>query len=126
MQPQPLIVVKNIALSRDWYTVTLGLRSGHGGDEYEQLMFDGRMVLQLHLENAHEHELLGVQQRQGRHGVALWFLTDDFDHRLTQIVESGAIIADGPLYNSNANHREVWLIDPDGYLVVVAGAPQAQ
>jgi hypothetical protein len=24
--------------------------------------------------------------------------------------------------NSNANHREVWLRDPDGYVVVIASA----
>jgi hypothetical protein len=32
-------------------------------------------------------------------------------------------ILDGPMVNANANHREGWLPDPDGYVVVLASAP---
>ena len=121
MQPQPLIVVKNVATSREWYIAALGLASGHGGDEYERLMYDGKIVLQLHVEDEHDHKLLGVQEASAQHGIALWFHTEEFDHYLEKIQIRGAIIADGPLYNANAKHREVWLLDPDGYLVVVVG-----
>jgi hypothetical protein len=31
------------------------------------------------------------------------------------------IVVDGPLFNRNAGHREIWLQDPNGYKVVVAG-----
>jgi len=31
-------------------------------------------------------------------------------------------ILEGPRVNPNANHREVWLRDPEGYVVVLAGA----
>jgi hypothetical protein len=30
---------------------------------------------------------------------------------------------EGPMVNPNANHREVWFRDPDGYVVVLASAP---
>jgi hypothetical protein len=33
----------------------------------------------------------------------------------------GASVLEGPQVNPNARHREVWLRDPDGYVVVVAG-----
>jgi hypothetical protein len=38
---------------------------------------------------------------------------------LDQIPKSRAI--DGPKVNKNASHREVWLLDLDGYRFVVAG-----
>ncbi len=59
MLAQPLVAVANVEDSSAWYQRTLGLTSGHGGPEYEQLMFDGRMVLQLHQWDAHEHPFLG-------------------------------------------------------------------
>lgn len=34
---------------------------------------------------------------------------------------SGAVLLEELKVNTNANHREFWLRDPDGYVVVVAG-----
>ena len=31
-------------------------------------------------------------------------------------------VLEGPHLNPNANHRELWLRDPDGYVVVLASA----
>jgi hypothetical protein len=30
-------------------------------------------------------------------------------------------VLDGPLFNPNARHRELWLRGPEGYVVVVSG-----
>ena len=48
MHPQPLICVQDVPASSRWYQALLGCQSGHGGPEYEQLIGDGRMVMQLH------------------------------------------------------------------------------
>ena len=48
MHPQPLIAVEDVEKTSLWYQTMLGLSSGHGGKEYEQLMFNQHMVLQLH------------------------------------------------------------------------------
>lgn len=38
----------------------LGATSGHGGDEYERLLVDGELVMQLHrLEVGHHHGTIG-------------------------------------------------------------------
>jgi len=39
------------------------------------------------------------------------------------VADLGAEVLEGPLVNVNAQHREVWIRDPDGYTVVVAGPP---
>lgn len=123
MNPQPLIAVRHVEASSRWYQRVLGFQSGHGGPEYEQLMSDGRMVMQLHLWDAHEHPHFGdpASPPYGN-GVVLWFQTSRFDEALQRIQVHGAQILEGPRHNPNANHREIWLRDPDGYVVVVAGA----
>jgi len=122
MQPQPLIAVRDIESSSLWYQAVLGYQSGHGGPHYEQLLYEGRMVMQLHHWDAHSHPHLGNHDIQPHgNGVVLWFQTDTFDNALHRIQAHGAKILEGPQVNPNANHREIWLQDPDGYVVVVAG-----
>jgi catechol 2,3-dioxygenase-like lactoylglutathione lyase family enzyme len=122
MNPQPLIAVHDVQATSAWYQAVLGLQSGHGGAEYEQLMSAGRMVLQVHQWEAHEHPHLGDPQRKPYgNGVVLWFQTDEFDQALKRIEVNRATVLEGPMVNPNANHREVWLRDPNGYVVVVAG-----
>lgn len=123
MQPQPLITVHDVPSSRNWYENILGLHSGHGGDEYERMMCGDCIVLQLHRWDAHEHLHLGNPSVPIGNGAVLWFQTERFDEIVAKVQTGHAKILDGPKVNLNANHREIWLSDPDGYTVVVAGAP---
>src|SRR6187549_1616556 len=54
MRPQPLIAVTDVEASSRWYQRLLGCRSAHGGREYERLVSNGHLVLQLHSFNV-EH-----------------------------------------------------------------------
>ncbi len=123
MNPQPLIATDDVPATRNWYQAILGLDGGHGGEDYEQLMFDGRMVMQIHRWEAHEHPYIGNPSLASRgNGVLLWFQTDDFDGVCKRVEAQKAKVLEGPKVNPNANHRELWLGDPNGYVVVVAGA----
>jgi catechol 2,3-dioxygenase-like lactoylglutathione lyase family enzyme len=122
MQAQPLIVVQDVEASSRWYQAVLGAESGHGGPEYERIVCDGRLVLQLHDWDAHEHPHLGNRDlKPYGNGVVLWFQTDEFDQAVARIRKLGAEVLEEPKINPNARHREIWLRDPDGYVVVVAG-----
>ena len=123
MKPQPLIAVHDVSSSRKWYKNVLGLSSGHGGDEYERMMHGDLMVLQLHKWDTHEHSNLGNPSIPVGNGTILWFQTDQFDEIVAKAQTQSATILEGPQINVNANHREIWLSDPDGYTVVVAGMP---
>jgi hypothetical protein len=52
--------------------------------------------------------------------VLLWFQVGDFDSAVEQARGLGAEIIDGPLVNPAPQHREIWLRDSDGYVVVLA------
>lgn len=122
MQAQPLIAVRDVQESSRWYQAVLGCESGHGGPEYEQIVCKGRMVLQLHHWDAHEHPHMGNQNSKPYgNGVVLWFQTNEFDGEIERANGLNAEILEEPKMNPNANHREFWLRDLDGYVVVIAG-----
>ena len=119
-----MITCTSVAGSSEWYQRVLGLESAHGGDEYEMLTSDGAMVLQLHELDAHEHPaLLRDGQPLGGNGVALWFDTATFDADVERIRATVAEVVEDAHVNPLAQHREIWLRDPDGYIVVLS-SPQ--
>lgn len=121
IRPQPMIAVADVEASGCWYQTILGAASGHGGSEYERLLVDGELILQLHQrETAHHHGTIGDPGQPTGNGMALWFQADEFDAIVGRVRAAGAeIVADVHL-NPNAGHREMWIRDPDAYLVVFA------
>jgi catechol 2,3-dioxygenase-like lactoylglutathione lyase family enzyme len=128
VRPQPLLAVTDVEASSRWYQRLLACQSAHGGAEYERLVHDGRLVLQLHS--------FGVEHHHGRigdpdlkpygNGVLLWFETDDFDAAVERGADLEAEVVMAPHRNpppgepGGPAHRECWLRDPDGYMVVLA------
>ena len=121
VRPQPMISVADVERAGRWYQDVLGATSGHGGPEYEQLLVDGTMVMQLHrLEVGHHHRALADPSMPLGNGVALWFEAPAFDAAVERIRRTDAHVVTDVHVNPNAGHREIWLRDLDGYLVVIA------
>jgi catechol 2,3-dioxygenase-like lactoylglutathione lyase family enzyme len=122
MKAQPLIAVRDVERSSRWYQQLLGCQSGHGGNEYEQIVKDGEIILQLHAWDVHGHpNLCNISAAPHGFGVLLWFQLSAFDAAVEQARALGAAILEGPYVNTRANHRECWIRDPDDYVVVLAG-----
>jgi catechol 2,3-dioxygenase-like lactoylglutathione lyase family enzyme len=118
-----MLQVQDVEASSRWYQSVLGLRSGHGGPDYEMLFDGDDFVLQLHPLDAHEHGIVqaGTDGSRGA-GVSLWFEAIDrpaFAALVEQARASGATIVEEPHWNPLAHHHEATLRDPDGYVVVV-------
>ena len=128
VQPQPLIAVRDVEASSRWYQDLLGLQSDHGGPDYERVLADGVLVLQLHnLQTGHHHGPIGDPTKEVGNGVLLWFgEVADFDDVVARAEQLKAPIALPPHRNppegggNGPGHREIWITDPDGYTVVVA------
>lgn len=127
VRPQPLIAVHDVEASSRWYQRLLGCESAHGGPEYERLVARGQLVLQLHhWKVEHHHGPIGdPDTKPYGNGLLLWFETDEFDAAVARATELKAEIVLAPHRNppsgdGGPNHRECWLRDPDGYLVVLA------
>jgi len=129
-QSQTMIMVRDVEASSRWYQTVLGLRSDHGGAEYERLTAGGVLVLQLHRHDVdHHHGPIGDVEAPVGNGVLLWFgEVDDFDGVVARVAELGSTVTRAPHRNppegegNGPGHCEIWVLDPDGYTVVVASA----
>jgi len=120
--PQPLIAVRDIQASSRFYAQILGAESAHGGDEYEQLASGGELILQLHRIDVEDHHgPLAASDVPLGNGALLWFEVSDFDGAVQRARDIDAPVERDVHVNPNAKQRELWLRDPDGYVVVVAG-----
>ena len=80
------------------------------------------VLLQLHhLEVEHHHGRLAGHDLPLGNGVLVWFEVADFDAAVAQVRAIGAPVVRDVHVNPNAQQQELWLRDPDGYLVVLAG-----
>jgi predicted enzyme related to lactoylglutathione lyase len=127
-RPQTMLMVRDVEASSRWYQQLLGLVSDHGGPEYERLLSDGELVLQLHHEGTeHHHGPIGDREQPRGNGVLVWFgEVSDFDGVLQRAERLDAPVVKAPHRNppegtgNGPGHREVWLRDPDGYTVAIA------
>ena len=120
--PQPLIVVHDVPGSSRFYAQILDAESAHGGEEYEQIVSGGELILQLHHIDVEDHHgpLASGDVPLGN-GTLLWFEVSDFDAAVQRVMAAQAPVERDVHVNPNAKQREIWLRDPDGYLVVLAG-----
>jgi catechol 2,3-dioxygenase-like lactoylglutathione lyase family enzyme len=122
---QPLIAVRDVRSSSRWYAELLdadGLPEHRHRDRYDRISCAGRLLLQLHAWDVEDHpNLVDAAAAPVGHGVVLWFEVDDFDAVVRRARALGAAVIAEPHVNPNPQHREMWLRDADGYVVVVAG-----
>jgi catechol 2,3-dioxygenase-like lactoylglutathione lyase family enzyme len=124
---QPLIAVRDVKASSRWYArllaaerSSLTMKSDHA-HLYDRIYSRDVLVLQLHAwdEEAHPNLVDRAAARPG-HGVLLWFEVPDFDATVRRARALKAKVLRKPHVNPAPAHREIWLRDPDGYVVVLA------
>ena len=121
---QPLIAVRDVRASSRWYQQLLGAESlpeHPHRNVYDRILCDNRLILQLHAWDEEDHpNLVNADAAPPGHGVLLWFEVEDFDAVVARARGLRAEIVLEPHFNPAPKHREMWLRDPDGYVVVVA------
>ena len=124
IEAQPLIAVRNVRASGRWYTELLGadsLPEHRHRDVYDRISCSGQLLLQLHAWDEEDHpNLVNAEAAPAGHGVLLWFQVYNFDSVVERARGLGAEIIEEPHINPAPQHREMWLRDPDGYVVVVS------
>jgi hypothetical protein len=131
MRPQPLICVRDVEASSRWYQRLLNCQGTHGAShngvwEYERLVSNGKLIMQLHKwEVGHHHGAIGDPTKVPGNGVLLWLEIDDFDAAMKRVAELKPEIVqprhrNPPSGEGGPNHWECWIRDLDGYTVVLA------
>ena len=127
MHVVPMLQVADVVAASEWYQRTLGLTSGHGGDEFEMLFagepYATTLLLQLHRWEAHEHGMLGSPDLPAGNGSSLWFQVadrDEFERAWARVGQTtGDHVLAQPAWNPLAHHHEFTLRDLDGYVLAV-------
>ena len=124
IRAQPLIAVRDVRASSRWYSELLGADSlpDHSHrDFYDRVHLAGQIILQLHAWDMEDHpNLTNPGAAPPGHGVLLWFEVNNFDAVVDRARALQADVILEPHVNPNPQHREMWLRDPDGYVVVIA------
>jgi len=126
VKSQPILAVRDVLASARWYARILGSAEATGSlpsdheHLYRRIYVGDDLVLQLHAWDDEDHPNLKDSGRAPvGHGVLIWFELEDYGAAAGRARAIGAeVIAEK--FNPNAHHNELWLRDPDGYVVVLA------
>jgi catechol 2,3-dioxygenase-like lactoylglutathione lyase family enzyme len=120
MRTETMIAVRDVEASSRWYQQLLGVRSTHGGKEFDRLEDEDGVVLLLHHWGAAEHpSMLDPDAGRVGHGLALYFRVENLDAYHERAKALGVPVLRGPWYNPKAHQRELGLRDPDGYAITL-------
>ena len=125
VKAEPLIAVRNVRASSRWYQTLLAsdsLPDHEHRSTYDRIYCEGYLVLQLHAWDEENHpNLVDADAAPPGHGVLIWFEVTDFNAAVQRARSLKAQIIEEPHVNPNARQKEIWIRDPDGYVVVLAG-----
>jgi hypothetical protein len=99
-----------------------GISGSWVGAEYERLVSNGRLILQLHRWKVeHHHGPIGDPNlKPYGNGVLLWFEVGDFDAAVARAEEMKVEVVLPRHRHAGAKHWELWLRDLDGYTIVLS------
>lgn len=116
----PIIAVKNVVSSSEWYQQLLGCRSMHGGSEFDILVDENENVLLcLHQWGTHEHPTMQDPAVTPGNGLILYFRTDNMTTIRANAEQLSATIEEDIHVNENSTKKEFSLRDPDGYYLTI-------
>ena len=118
---EPMLFVDDVEASSRWLQSLLGLRSAHGGKEYDMLVdAERQLVVQLHHADAEEHggDRLPKGAPRGA-GVLLYFRSDDVRAAFATAQALGATCEGPPTFVQLAGHTEFVVRSPDGYAIAL-------
>lgn len=120
IKTDPIIAVKDVEASSEWYCSVFGCRSMHGGKEFDILVSENEEVLIcLHQWGAHEHPTMANPAVTPGNGLILYFRTDKLNRIRQKVEETGAAVEEDIHINPNSTKREFSLRDPDGYYLTI-------
>ena len=125
VRAEPLVAVRNVRASSRWYQTLFDADSmpeHEHRNRYDRIFCDGQLVLQLHAwDEEHHPNLINADAAPVGHGVLLWFEVRDFYAAVQRVRSLNPQVIQEPHVNPNARQKEIWIRDPDGYVVVLAG-----
>ena len=117
----PIIAVKDVEASSNWYQLIFGFRRTHGGHEYFAVLVSeaDEIVLCLHKWGEHDHPTMTNPTITPGNGLILYFRTDDVEILRQNIDKIGNVVEKDVHLNPNSLKKEFSIKDPDGYYLTI-------
>ena len=117
----PIIAVKDVEASSNWYQSLLQCKSLHGGKEFDILVDENDEVLIcLHKWEQHGHPTMANPRITPGNGLILYFRTENMAGIRQNASEMGYAVEEEVHLNPNSTKMEFSLRDPDGYFLTIS------
>jgi len=116
----PIIAVKDVNASSNWYQSVFGCKRTHGGNDFAVLEDENNEILIcLHKWGEHEHPTMTNPKITSGNGLVLYFKTDNMNV-IRQNIEKMSYPLEKDIHlNPNSTKKEFSLRDPDGYYIII-------
>ena len=112
----PIIAVKDVNVSAEWYQSVFGCKRKHGGNDFAVLKDENNEILIcLHAWGQHEHPTMLNPNITPGNGLILYYKTSQLEAILQNIKEMEYPIEEDLHLNPNSKKKEFSLRDLDGY-----------
>ncbi len=116
----PIIAVKDIEASSNWYQSVFNCRNLHGGKEFVTLAAENDDILIcLHQWGEHEHPTMMNPNITPGNGLILYFRTDNMNDIRENVEKLGWTVEEDIHENPNSTKKEFSIRDPDGYFLTI-------
>ncbi len=116
----PIIAVKNVEASAEWYRNIFGFNNAHGGHHFAVLTTkDNEIILCLHAWEMDNHPSMTNPKITVGNGLLLYFRTADWKEIKQKLEKIGWKIEEEIHLNTNSLRQEFSFKDPDGYFITV-------
>jgi hypothetical protein len=116
----PIIAVKNVEASADWYRSVFGWKNLHGGKEFAIMVDENEdVVICLHEWEADEHPTMMNPNITPGNGLILYFRTENVQSIRQNVEKMDCAIEDDIHENPNSTKIEFSLRDLDGYFITI-------
>ena len=116
----PIIAVKDVNESSEWYQSVFGCKRTHGGDEFAVLEDEnGEVLICLHKWGEHGHPTMINPKITPGNGLILYYKTGNLNIIRANIEKKNYPVEEEIHLNTNSGKKEFSLRDPDGYYLTI-------
>lgn len=121
IKSDPIIAVKDVEASSQWYQSVFDCKSKHGGNTFDVLVdLQNEVFVCLHKWGQDEHPTMLHSDLAIGNGLILYFRTNRLMEILKNIENINHPLSEEMHVNPNTGKEQFALRDPDGYYLIVS------
>jgi len=116
----PIIAVKDVNVSAEWYQTIFRCKRSHGGNDFAVLEDEkGEILICLHKWGEHEHPTMTNPNITPGNGLILYYKTENLEEIRQNVETMNHPIEEDIHRNPNSGKMEFSLRDKDGYYWII-------